>query len=88
MIITKGKSDRMFLVATLLLIAVGFFVFSSASLGLLAKQGASFTTVALKQGVIAVIGIILMITTSNINVRFFRRLAPFIFILSLYTLYF
>ena len=57
----KGKSDRMFLIATLLLIGVGFFVFMSASLGLLAKEGANFTTVAIKQAAIAIVGIILMI---------------------------
>ena len=73
----------MFLVATLLLIGVGFFVFMSASLGLLAKEGANFATVALKQAAIAVAGVILMIVMSNINVRVFRRAAPYIFILSL-----
>ena len=79
----KGKSDRIFLVSTLLLIGVGFFVFMSASLGLLAKDGANFATVALKQAGVAISGIILMIILSNIDVRIFRRAAPWIFISSL-----
>lgn len=83
MAITKGKSDRMFLLVTLLLIAVGFFVFSSASLGLVAREGASFWTVAIKQGAVAIVGIIIMIITSNIDVKKYRKISPYIFLLSL-----
>ena len=80
---TRGKSDRMFLFVTLLLIAVGFFVFVSASLGLVAREGASFWTVAIKQAIIAFVGVLVMIFASNIDVRRYRKIAPFIFILSL-----
>ncbi|HAO64612.1 TPA: putative lipid II flippase FtsW [Candidatus Taylorbacteria bacterium] len=83
MAITKGKSDRIFLLVTLLLIAVGFFVFSSASLGLVAREGANFATVALKQAAVAVFGIVIMIVMSNIDVRNFRKMAPYIFLSSL-----
>lgn len=73
----------MFLFITLLLIAVGFFVFMSASLGLVAREGANFATVILKQASIAVVGIIIMIVMSNIDVKRYRKIAPFIFIASL-----
>jgi cell division protein FtsW len=82
-ITTKGKSDRLFLFATLLLIAVGFFVFMSASLGLVARDGANFATVTLKQAGIAIISIIIMIIMSNIDVKFYRKMAPYIFLVSL-----
>jgi cell division protein FtsW len=82
-IIKKGKSDRMFLFATLLLIAIGFFVFMSASLGLVAREGANFWTVILKQAGIAIAGIIIMIITSNIDVKKYRKISPIIFLASL-----
>jgi cell division protein FtsW len=81
--IKKGKSDRMFLFATLLLAAVGFFVFMSASLGLVAREGANFGTVVLKQAGIALAGVIIMIITSNIDVKRYKKLAPLIFLVSL-----
>jgi len=81
--IKKVKSDRIFLFVTLLLIAVGFFVFMSASLGLVAREGANFATVALKQAGIAIFSIIIMIITSNIDVKRYRKIAPLIFIASL-----
>lgn len=80
---TKGKSDRVFLFTTLLLIAVGFFVFMSASLGLVAREGANFATVALKQAGIALAGIVIMIITSNIDFKKYRKAAPYIFLASL-----
>lgn len=83
MAITKGKSDRIFLFITLLLTVVGFLVFMSASLGLVAREGASFTTVALKQAGIALAGIVIMIIMSNIDVKRYRKIAFFIFLASL-----
>lgn len=83
MTIAKGKSDRVFLFVTLLLIAVGFFVFMSASLGLVAREGANFMTVILKQAGIALIGIIAMIVASNIDVKRYRKVAPLIFLAAL-----
>ena len=79
---TKAKSDRVFLLTTLLLIAVGLFVFSSASLGLVAREGASFGTVALKQIGIAVFGIFVMLVTANIDIKKNRKASPYIFIAS------
>lgn len=80
---TKRKSDRIFLFVTLLLIGVGLFLFSSASLGLVAREGASFWTVAIKQIIIAVIGVIVMIAFSNIDFKKYRKLAPYIYLFSL-----
>jgi len=41
--------DKLFMITVFLLVAVGFFIFTSASLGLLAREGAHFGAVALKQ---------------------------------------
>ncbi len=51
-----ARIDKTFLIVTGLLIFVGFLIFSSASMGLLARNGASFSTVAIKQIVIGLIG--------------------------------
>ncbi len=75
------KIDRVFLVSVLLLTIAGFFVFSSASLGLLARDGASFQSVALNQSVSLLIGLVGFVIISRIN---YRRLRPY----SLYILLF
>lgn len=51
-----SKVDKTFLIITGILIFSGFLIFSSASMGLLAREGASFATVAIKQIVIGLIG--------------------------------
>lgn len=81
--IKKGKTDRIFLFATLLLIGVGFFVFISASLGLVAREGANFAAVALKQAGIALASIIVMVIVSNIDFKKYRKIAPLIFLSAL-----
>ena len=46
----KSKSvDKTFLLSIVLLVIAGFFIFSSASLGLLAREGISYSSVAIKQ---------------------------------------
>lgn len=76
--------DRTLLGIVLILIGLGFFIFSSASLGLLARDGASFSSVALTQILFGIIGgLIAMFLLSRIHYRTWRRFAFYIFLLGI-----
>lgn len=63
-----------------ILVAGGFLIFSSASLGLLARDGASFASVAFSQFLFGIVGGgAAMFITSNIYYRHWRRYAFYIF---------
>lgn len=72
--------DRFFLISVAALTIVGFIVFLSASLGLLAQDGANFGTVALKQGASLIIGVVAFFVCSRIPYIQVRRYAFFILI--------
>jgi len=74
------KIDRFFLISIIVLTLVGFVIFLSASLGLLTQDGVSFTTVALKQVISLIIGIVAFIVFSNIKYTYLRTAALFILI--------
>lgn len=80
-----GKSvDRTLLILILLLVVCGFFIFSSASLGLLAREGARFSSVAFNQIVFGIIGGgVAMFVASQIFYRNWRKYAFYIFIASM-----
>jgi cell division protein FtsW len=79
-----GSVDTILLVIVGLLVAAGFLIFSSASLGLLARDGASFGSVAFSQFTFGIIGGgIALFVTSNIYYRHWRRFAFYIFLASL-----
>jgi len=66
--------DRPLFLLTLILVIAGFFVFSSASLGLLARDGPGFSGIALNQFFLGVIGgLILLTVTSMVHYRFWRK---------------
>lgn len=76
----SGRLDYPFLIVTLLLAGTGFLIFSSAALGLLAREGASFATVAGTQVLFGIVcGLIALYITSRINVAFFRRFSLYLF---------
>ncbi len=77
--------DKIFLISVIILVLVGFFIFASASMGLLAREsGATFERVLLKQLLIGVVlGSIVLYAFSRIPYRFFRKYALYIFIFSL-----
>ncbi len=78
---TKNKLDKMLVLLTLLLVAAGFFIFSSASLGLLAREGISYSGVALKQFLVGfIVGGIVLISVANIPYKFWQRHAFYIFL--------
>jgi cell division protein FtsW len=75
------KADRPFFFSTVALVITGFFIFSSASMGLLARQGISFSTVAFKQFLVGfVLGGIMLIVASRIPYKFWRKYAFYFFV--------
>ena len=76
----RAKIDRFFLFSTIALTVAGFVIFLSASLGLLAQNGASFGGVAVKQVISLVIGVGLFFVFSRVKYVWWRRAALFILI--------
>ena len=71
--------DRPLLIILVILMLTGFFVFCSASLGLLARDGAKLSTVAFNQILFGIVGgTIALVITTNINYRFWRKYAFYI----------
>ena len=75
------KIDRTLLTIVIILVVMGFFIFSSASLGLLSRSGARFSSVALNHGLFGIVGgSIALFITSSIHYRFWRKYAFYIFV--------
>lgn len=80
----RGKQvDRVFLGIVSILLVAGFLIFTSASLGLLARTGASFSSVAVNQGVALLVGCVIAFIVSKLRYTLWRKLSFFIFIFSL-----
>lgn len=81
---TPRTIDSLLLGIIVLLVGGGFLIFSSASLGLLARSGASFSSVAFNQFMFGILGgSIALFVTTNIYYRHWRRFAFYIFLVSL-----
>ena len=80
----RGKKvDKPFLISVIILVAVGFFIFTSASLGLLARSGATFSSVAFNQLFFGLfLGTVACIITTNVDYRWLRKFSLLIFIFS------
>ena len=77
--------DRVFLLIVVILTVVGFFIFVSAALGLLARNGASFSSVATSQIFLGLIlGSIGLLVASNVHYKHLKRYSLYIFIFSLF----
>jgi cell division protein FtsW len=73
---SKWKIDKVFLLWTVALMVVGFFIFSSASLGLLAKGGEQYSSVNFSQTVLGLLlGSIAMIITSKMDYKVWKKTA-------------
>src|SRR3989344_1023704 len=73
--------DRILLGIVLTLVGVGFFIFSSASLGLLARESASFSSLAFTQIALGIGGgLTALFLASRIHYRIWRKTAFYIFI--------
>lgn len=80
----RGKQvDKVFLGLVCILLVVGLLIFISASLGLLARAGASFSGVALKQCVALLIGCVIAFVVSKIRYTLWRRWSFYIFLVSI-----
>src|SRR3989338_7263738 len=77
----KGKSvDTPFLLVFLVLIVFGLLIFTSAALGLLARGGASFTSVAVSQLLLGFLcGGTALIFISRMDYRKWRPYTPYLF---------
>ena len=76
--------DRSLLLITGVLVVFGFFIFTSASLGLLAREGARFSSVAFSQIFFGMIlGTIFLLIMSRIRYRVWKPYTLYIFIFSL-----
>lgn len=74
-----GKVDKPFLFISIALIVGGFFIFSSASLALLAKEYSNYSSIAFSQTVLGLfMGTVALILASRIEVAVWRKLAFFI----------
>ncbi len=77
--------DRPFLFVTIFLVVFGFFIFSSASLGLLARNGANFSDVAKNQFLFGIGGgMVALLIFSNIPYRIYKKASPYIFLFALF----
>ena len=75
------KYDRVIFFIAILLIVFGFTIFSSASLGLLAREGANFSSIALKQLVFGLgFGSIALFITLNLPYRNYRKYSFYLFL--------
>ncbi|MEK7227669.1 MAG: putative peptidoglycan glycosyltransferase FtsW [Patescibacteria group bacterium] len=70
------KVDKPFLIITVILAITGFFIFSSASLGLLAKSNSNYSNVAFSQTVLGLFaGTIAMIIATRLDPRILKKSA-------------
>lgn len=73
---SKAKVDKPFLVWTLVLVVAGFFIFSSASLGLLARNGADYSSVTFSQTVLGLfLGSLAMLVVSRLDYKLWKKYA-------------
>lgn len=77
----RHSIDRILLILTIALVIIGFLIFTSASLGLLAREGARFSSVALNQVLFGIVGGgIACFITSTLHYRWWRQYAFYIYI--------
>lgn len=76
----RGPLDAPFLLVASFLLAFGLLIFTSAALGLLARDGATFTSVATSQLLLGfLLGGVAMVVLSRIDYRVWRPYTPYFF---------
>lgn len=79
----RNSVDKWFLWITLALTVLGFFIFFSASLGLLAHKGAEFSGIVTSQAVSIILGLIALFGISRVHYRYIKKYALSFFLASL-----
>src|SRR3989344_5787226 len=79
----RRPSNRRFFFFILAVTLIGFFIFSSASLGLLNRDGANYSRIVLNQLLILAVSLAAMIAVSHFDYRHLLRLALPLFIIAL-----
>src|SRR3989338_5664033 len=70
MVASRLKVDKPFLIISITLMVVGFFIFNSASLALLAKESSNYSSIAFSQTVFGLfLGTVAMITVSRLDFK-------------------
>lgn len=70
------KADKPFLFITVVLVVAGFFIFSSASLGLLAKESSNYSSVAFSQTVLGLFaGTLAMLVAMRLDFKLWKKSA-------------
>lgn len=82
----KGiRVDKPFLIITIILIVAGFFIFSSASLGLLAKQSSNYSSVAFSQTVLGLfLGTLALILATRWDYKVWKKWAFYLLLLAIF----
>ncbi|PIR44813.1 MAG: stage V sporulation protein E [Candidatus Vogelbacteria bacterium CG10_big_fil_rev_8_21_14_0_10_51_16] len=79
----KNRPDRLLFVIVVILLMVGFFIFTSAAFGLLARSGAGFQFVILKQLIIGVVmGTVALFAISKMPYKYWQKWALPLFLCS------
>ena len=77
----KWNVDKPFLFSVITLMVAGFFIFSSASLGLLARSSAQYSSVAFSQTVLGLfMGTLAMIFTARLDYKIWKTYAFYLLI--------
>jgi len=81
----RKKYDKIFLTSFLFLVLGGFLIFSSSAMGLIARDGASFYKILIKQFLIGfLLGGCALIVAYKIDYRNWKKFAVFIFVFSFF----
>jgi len=77
----KKTIDKPFLVATIILVITGFFIFSSASLGLLTRGGNAYSNAAFSQTFFGLfLGTVAMVALMRVPYKFWKKHAFSVFV--------
>lgn len=80
----RNRVDRPFLIISITLMVLGFAIFSSASLALLAKESSNYSSVIFSQTVLGLfLGTIAMIMASRLDFRLWKKFAFYILLIAI-----
>ena len=72
----KMRVDKPFLISVVILMVAGFFIFSSASLGILAKSGSQYSSITFSQTVLGLLlGSMAMLLFMRLDYKIWRKYA-------------